>query len=249
MKTKPTEEQIAQRRAQWAEANPEEAARRAMKRKANQPAFDRENEENIKDVFLVDDLSDQEIADVKREMLDLWRYIYDRRHAYLRHRNLAAAGLSKAEKEKFKTFILHFEGVPGFSFETEQLLIEGLKYPEEDHDLANFCFKYLNDKYQKGAKPSPSLWLQLWSREFVPLDAVRLMMKHDNESGTYLRQPGFEEIFPMLVEKIRKHADREHERFLEATAADDSSASGRRARRHFFFTVLLSIYGGLKPIY
>lgn len=249
MKTKPTEEQIAQWRAQWAKSNPEEAARRAMKRKANQPPFDREKEENIEDVFLVDGLSEQEIAEVKREMLDLWRYLYDRRHAYLQHRNLAAAGLSKEEKEKFKTFILHFEGVPGFSFETEQLLIEGLKYPEENHELAKFSFKYLNDKYEKGVKPSPTLWMQLWSREFVPMDALRLMMKHDNERGTYLRQHGFEELFPMLVDKIRQHADREYERFLEATAANDGPASGRRARRHFFFTVLLAIYGGLKPIY
>ena len=248
MKTKPTEEQVAQMRAQWAKDYPEEAARRAMKRKANQPAFERDNEENIEDVTPVEDLTDQEIAEVKQEMLDLWRYLYDRRHAYLQHRNLASAGLSKKDKEKFKTFILHFEGVPGFSLETEQLLIEGLKYPEENHDLANFCFKYLDDKYQKGIAPSPSLWVQLWSRDFVPLDAVRLMMKHDNESGTYHRQKGFEEIFPLLVDKIQEHADKEQERLYEATRMNDGKSSGRRARRHFFFTVLLNTYGGSKPI-
>ena len=248
MKTKPTEEQVAQMRAEWAKNYPEEAARRARQRKVNQPAFERDDEENIEDVFPVETMSEQEIAEVKKDMLDLWRYMYNRRHDYLQHRNLARAALSNLYKQRFRTFILRFEGVPGFSFETEQLLIEGLKYPEADHDLANFCFKYLNEKYEKGAQPSSSLWIHLWSREFVPLDAVRLMMTYENESGTYHRKKIFEEIFPLLVDKIREHADKEQQRLNETVLMHDGSASGRRARRHFFFTVLLTIYGGIKPI-
>lgn len=231
------QKEIDARRAEWVKKNPEEAARREAKKhpKSDSPSFERDAMENALDA----PLSDQEVQKLKHEMMLLWQSMYNRRHEYLKHRDLSKAVIPEPTRELFKSYIRNYEGKPGFSMECDNLLIEGLKYPEADADLANFCFNYLDNKYSHGVKPSPGLWLQLWSRDFVPLDAVRLMMKHDRESGTYRRVQAFVELFPMLVDKIKAHCEKERQRLNEA----DDSNSGRRGRRLFFFTVLLHLYG------
>ena len=248
-KFKPTEDEIDYLRTQWRENYPEEAARRANKRKAGQPDFERDGEENTADAPVIT-MTEQESAEIKKEMLAFWHYIYNRRHEFLVHRNLEQAALTDEQKQQFKEYILRYEGIPGFSMETENLLIDGLKYPEKDNDLANFCYKYLADKYaKKGAEPSMALWIQLWNRDFVPLDAVRLMLRHDRESGTYSKRDNFVAVFPMLVNKIKKHRDKEELRLRMAQEEEAASAShsgvatGRRARRLFFFNILLRVYG------
>ena len=246
---KPTEEEIAYLRTQWREQNPGEAARRANKRKSGQPDFSRDADENTTDSPVVT-LTEQESAKIKKEMLEFWHYLYNRRHEYLVHRNLEDAALSDEQKKKFKEYILLYEGIPGFSMETECLLIDGLKYPEKDNDLANFSYEYLAAKYAKGAEPSKSMWIQLWNRDFVPLDAVRLMICHDRESGTYSKNDHFVAIFPMLVDKIKKHRNKEELRLKAAQQAEASHRSlssmaitGRRARRLYFIETLLRVYG------
>lgn len=247
-KFKPTEDQIDYLRTVWREKNPEEAARRARKRKSGQPDYERDEDENTTDAPVIT-MTEQESAEVRKEMLAFWHYLYDRRHEYLVHRNLEQAALTDEEKQQFKEYILRYEGISGFTMETENLLIDGLKYPEKDNDLANFCFKYLADKYAKGAEPSMAMWIQLWNRDFVPLDAVRLMLRHDIESGTYSKNNKFETVFPMLVNKIKKHRDKEELRLAAAREAEREHpgsggiATGRRARRLFFFNILLRVYG------
>lgn len=247
-KFKPTEEQVNYLRMLWRERHPEEAARRANKRKANQPDFARDRDENTADAPVVA-MSEQESAEIRKEMLAFWHYLYDRRHEYLVHRNLEQAALTDEEKQRFKEYILRYEGISGFTMETENLLIDGLKYPEKDNGLANFCFKYLSDKYAKGAEPSMAMWIQLWNRDFVPLDAVRLMIRHDVESGTYSKNGIFSDVFPMLINKIKKHRDKEELRLAAAQQAEKDSPAyngaivGRRARRLFFFDTLLHVYG------
>lgn len=248
-KFKPTEDEIDYLRTLWREWHPEEAARRASKRKSGQPDFGRDADETTADAPIVT-LTEQESVEIKKEMLEFWHYLYNRRHEYLVHRNLEAAALSDEQKKKFKEYILRYEGISGFSMETENLLIDGLKYPEKDNDLAKFSYEYLAAKYAKGAEPSMSMWIQLWNRDFVPLDAVRLMIRHDRESGTYSKNDSFVAVFPMLVNKIKKHRDMEELRLkaarqAEAVPGSSSGAeiTGRRARRLFFFNALLHVYG------
>ncbi len=244
-KFKPTAEQIEELRNQWKARHPKEFARREAKR--NPVSLDREEGENIEDVipfFLTD--SDKDA--VKKEMMDLWNYIYNRRHEYLIHRNLEQAALSEEEIEKFKEFILRYEGIPGFSLETENLLIDGLKYPEKDHNLAKFCFEYLEKRYEAGAEPSVSMWIQLWNRDFVPLDAIRLMIKHEGDTGRHAPVEAFREMMPLLVNKIRKHLKKEEERLalarkLEMQDPERTSQAGRRARRLYYFQTLLYTFG------
>ena len=227
-------------RTRWQADNPEEAARRRKnKNAAVLPSFERDVKENALDAIHPQSLSEQETVKIKKEMMSLWQLMYNRRHEYLEHRSLKLAAIDEEDKARFKSYILRYGGMHGFSMECNNLLIDGLKYPETDACLANLCFKYLDDKYSHGVKPSAGFWLQLWSREFVPLDAVRLMMKHDAETGTYRRVQGFVELFPMLVDKIKQHCERE--RHLLSIAED--SQAGRCARRLFFFTVLINLYG------
>ena len=242
---RPTAEQIEELRNQWRTRHPEEYARREAKR--NPVSLEREEGENIDDVIPVV-LTDSEKDAMKKEMMALWNYMFNRRHEYLVHRNLEQAALTEDEKARFKEYILRYEGVPGFSLETENLLIDGLKYPEKDHDLANFCFKYLEKKYDEGAEPSISMWIQMWNRDFVPLDAIRLMIKHDGDSGRHVAVEAFREMMPLLVNKIRKHLKREEERLalareLEIKSPERTSQSGRRARRLFYFQTLLYAFG------
>lgn len=248
MKRKLTPLEVDVLRSEWRKQHPEEAERRALKRKAHGDVgyheFDRLPDENITDAVPLEELSDVELAKVKKEMTELWRTMYDRRQEYLEHRDLAKAALTEEEKRRFKEYILRFEGVSGCSMETENLLIEGLKYPENDHDLADFCFKYLDTRYDHGEKPSVTLWLGIWSRSFVPLDAVRLMIRHDNETGTYHKRECFVEIWPLLVEKVIMHRSQEQERLTAAnTISNLSCTAGRRACRLFFFDILLYVFG------
>lgn len=245
-KFRPSGDQIDYLRTVWREKNPEEAARRIQKRKLSQPDFERDADENTSDAPVVT-LSDQDAARLKKEMMDLWHFIYNRRHEYLEHRNLEAAALSAEQKKQFKDYILHYEGIPGFTLETENLLIDGLKYPEKDNELANFCYNYLVKKYAKGCKPSETLWIQLWNRDFVPLDAVRLMIRHDNEAGTYSKNDIFTAMFPLLASKVKKHRDKEAVRLAAAQQEEKTSnvsgLAGRRARRLFFLNLLLQLFG------
>ena len=235
-------------RTEWRKQHPKEAARRDLKRHAKgdhgYPEFDRLPDENIIDTVPIEEMTEVDLAKVKKEMTELWRTIYDRRQEYLQHRDLAKAALTEEEKRRFKEYILRYEGIPGCSMETENLLIEGLKYPEDDHAIAEFCFRYLDAKYDHGAKPSDTLWLGIWSRSFVPLDAVRLMIRHDNEKGTYHKRECFVELWPVLVEKVIKHRAQEQER-LDATKQGGKLAdvAGRRACRLFFFDMLLYTFG------
>jgi hypothetical protein len=245
MKTKKfTPLEIDALRTKWRKEHPEEAERRAIKRKARGDVgyheFDRLPGENIDDAASIEELSDADLVKVKREMTELCRAMHDRRHDYLEHCDLTKAALSDEERRRFKEFILRYEGLMNCTLETENLLIEGLKYPEQDHDLAEFCFKYLDAKYNRGEKPSVTLWLGIWSRNFVPLDAVRLMIRHENETGSYHKRKCFDEIWPLLVEKVSRHRDQEKER-LEATGKGGkfSYATGRHACRLFFFDMLL----------
>jgi hypothetical protein len=242
MKRKPSLLEIDAMRTEWRKQHPEEAARREFKRKLRGDVgyheLEREPDENIIDLPPVESLSESELNEVKKEMTDLWRAMYDRRQEYLKSRDLLKAALTEDEKRRFKEYILRFEGDPGFSMETENLLIEGLRYPEAPHDIAEFCFKYLDTKYDRGEKPSSTLWLGIWSRSFVPLDAVRLMIRHDNERGTYHKRECFEKLWPLLEEHAIKHCDQAQKLVNEANDKQDDAA-GRRACRMFFFQVLI----------
>ena len=212
-KPKWTPEKVNEARTQWREQHPEAAAERDQKRQAT--SFEKKpDDENASDPFIVESLSDEQQELAKKKMILLCRKMHDRRHRYLQDRDLNKALLSKQEKEHFREYILHFDGVSGFSEETENLLIEGLKYPDTDKgNIPNFCFQYLDDRYAEGVKPSLMFWMNLWRKSFVPMDAVRLMVSHDPETGTYHPRECFRELWPTIKDNVVKHRDKERKLF------------------------------------
>ena len=220
-----TAAQIACRRALWAQQNPEEALRRLRKRMALTAEW-----ENVDD----DPRHLRYTGDKPKEnMLCLWCALRERRHKYLQDNDLANAALSDEEKQDFRFFILYYGENPDFVFETEQLLIEGLKYPEADHWLAKFCSKYLRKKYSRGAAPSITLWTQLWSRSFVPLDAVRIMMTCND--GIFKKtSKNFDDIFLLVKNDIIRHLQNEYSM---------NENKNKKSERIFYFTALFGLYG------
>lgn len=208
MAKKFTPPEVEALRQEWRRKNPREAEKRYLKK--NPPAKERLPDENIIDAVPISELSDTELSKVKKEMTDLWRTMYDRRHDWLQHHDLDEVAMSDSEKEQFREYILRYEGLEECSTETENLLIEGLKYPEKKADISAFCFKYLDAKYDT-EKPSSTLWLGIWSRNFVPLDAVRLMIRHDNNSGKYSCRECFKDVWPLIENKVLNHLERERQ--------------------------------------
>ena len=242
MKTKKTEEEIAALRAEWRKQHPEEAARRALKKKVKNDVGYYEFDQLLINIGpSVESMSEEDLAESKKEMATLWCAMYQRCQNYLKSGDLKEAELTQDEKRKFKEFILRFEGAEGFVTEVENLLIEGLKYPEEDHEVATFCFNYLDAKYRSGKEPSLTLWLGIWNRSYVPLDVVRLMMRNNPEKGTYNKRECFAGIWPLLREKVLQHRTQEERLFAEANRTDVKNA-GQFARRYAFLDILYYVF-------
>ena len=238
-----TPDQVNAARAAWREQHPEDAEKRAQKRKQRKepiyPELYREDMAESEDVA-PKQMSPAEVVKVKKEMTALYRQMYDKRQCYLDDGDLTKAELSKRQKAQFKEFILHFEGLREFSRETYSLLTEGLKYPEANKELAEFCFEYLDSEYKKGKAPSLTLWLQIWNRNFVPMKAVYLMLSWDRDRGTGYKRDCFVPLWPCLRQHVINARDGEQQQL--DTYREKNQIDGNTARRLIYFQLLIERY-------
>lgn len=96
--------------------------------------------------------------------------------AYLTDRKKEEVKLSAEELTKFATYI---DNYPWLSSKINQLLIVGLRYP--DTELNKIAEDYIG-KRRMGQNTDSVFWLTLWSdNDFVPLNAVRLMITEKDE--------------------------------------------------------------------
>ena len=233
-------------RAEWRRNNPEEAARRdAKKTAAEQKELEEAEKEQEEENLLLTALPKGEVAveAYRKKIKAVLDHITQKREEYVEFRDLAASKLSDDVKAAYVTFVSrNYNGsnqvIAGV---VNALVIEGLRYP--DKELNNFTFNFLKEREVE--KPNWALWIPLWGTEFVPLDAVRLMLKI--EDGGFRAIDAFKELVRIISSKILWHLDQEYKRLEWARKLPDSSIRsrevGRKAKRIFYFQTLLGAYG------
>lgn len=232
-------------RAEWRRNNPEEAARRdAKKTAAEQEKLQQAEKELEEENLMLSALPRGEAAveAYRKKIKAVLDHITQKREEYVQNRDLEASKLSEDVKNAFITFVSrNYDGsnqvIAGV---INALVIEGLRYP--DKELNNFTFNLLKEK--EAQKPNWALWIPLWGTEFVPLDAVRLMLKM--EDGGFRAIDTFRELVRIISSKILWHLEQEYKRLEWARKLPDRIRSrevGRKAKRIFYFQMLLGAYG------
>ncbi len=244
-----SEEELAFLRAEWRKRNPEEAARRDAKRQIapqEQEKLAAEQAE-LEEETIHFELPKTEAAleEYRKKIKSLWKSINTRREQYVIERDLEKAALSDEEKQQFIHFVSINYDSPNQSISAviNLLLIEGLRYP--DKELNKFTYNFLREREGVNNKISWALWVNLWDTEFVPLDAVRLML--DVRDGRFFPLARFQEVVKIIAPKILRHLEQEERRMEWARGIEDSTVRsrecGRKARRIFYFQALLCAYG------
>ena len=242
-----TEEEKKILRAEWRRRNPELAARRDAKRKAAEAAAKAEEEQEFaeENLFLSELPKDEaELEAYRKKIKALWESVIARREQYVIERDIEKTKLSDEEKADFVRYVRcnYNSANQAVAAIINLLLIEGLRYP--DKELNNFCYNFLREKESHG-EVSWSLWVNLWDTEFVPLDAVRLML--DIRDGRFYPLDRFKELIKIVSPKIQRHLEQEYRRLEWARGLEESPLRsrecGRKARRIFYFEALLGAYG------
>lgn len=237
-------------RAEWRRMHPEEASSRDAKRKlaAEEKARLEQEKEDFEQENLA--LSDPPKAEVsveeyRKKIKELWEFIGEKREQYVKDRNLEASKLSDEVKENFKYFVIknYDSSNQTIASVTSALLIEGLRYP--DKELNDFSYNFLREKENAENDICWSFWINLWDQEFVPLDAVRLML--DINDGRITALSRFRSLVDIISSKILRHLDLEYRRLEWSRSLEDPNIRtrevGRKSRRIFYFQALLGAYG------
>lgn len=125
---------------------------------------------------------------------------------YISERTTEICELSAQDKELFKKYILEYFRACRTAI--NQLLILGLRYP--DKELNQFCSGFVRDNKKNPPFVDYYFWGMLWEDEdFVPLDAVRLMLV--KKEDMYEIDPCFDaafirNIFPLFEAQRDKEA-------------------------------------------
>lgn len=107
--------------------------------------------------------------------------------------------LSEEQKRDFRYFVTNNYDIENqvLAAVTGALLVEGLRYP--DKELNDFSFNFLREKESAADSISWSFWICVWDQEFVPLDAVRLML--DINDGSFRALDRFRDLVKVISSK------------------------------------------------
>ncbi len=236
-------------RAQWRKNNPEKAAERDQKRakalEVNGVAEEKEQIEEENLLFSEQPRAEVAVEEYRKKIKALRDEINAKRRQYVCDRDLEASRLDDESKQSFKYFVTRGYDSPNQTIAAVvgALLIEGLRYP--DRQLNDFSYKFLREKETASQNISWSFWVNLWDRDFVPLDAVRLML--EMEDGHFKPLDRFKELVHVISAKMVRHLEQEYRRLEWAQALEDEVVRrkevARKSRRIFYFQALLGAYG------
>lgn len=125
---------------------------------------------------------------------------------YISERTTQICQLSALDKEQFKKFVSEYSRACRAA--VNRLLILGLRYP--DKELNQFCSNFIQDNKKNPPYIDYYFWGMLWEDEdFVPLDAVRLMLV--KKEDMYEIDPCFDaafirNVFPLFEAQRDKEA-------------------------------------------
>lgn len=237
-------------RAEWRKQHPEEAARRDAKRKLaeeEKAKLRQEKEDFEQENLALSEPPKEEVSieEYRKKIKELWDFISGKREQYVKDRDLEASALSDEVKEKFRYFVTrnYDSSNQVLAAVTGALLVEGLRYP--DKELNNFSYNFLREKESADNDISWSFWISVWDQEFVPLDAVRLML--DINNGSFRALDRFRDLVKIISGKIVRHLEQEYRRLKWSRSLEDpdirSRECGRKSKRIFYFQALLGAYG------
>ncbi len=245
MARKFTQEEKEILRMEWRRRNPEEAARReAKKNAAEQERLRKENEEIEQENYCFSALPRDEkaVEAYRKKISGLLEHITLKREQYVQDRNLEASRLSNDVRKDFIAYVSrnydgHNQAIAGVIC---ALLVEGLRYP--DKELNSFSFNFLKDREIEN--PNWILWISIWSMEFVPLDAVRLMLKMEN--GSFQAIDTFRDLMRIVAPKVLWHLEQEYKRLEWSKKIDDpvirEREIARKTKRISYFKALIKAY-------
>ncbi len=237
-------------RAEWRRMHPEEAARRDAKRnlaKEEKAKLQQEKEDFEQENLVLSEPPKEELSveEYRKRIHALWEDVRQKREQYVKERVLADTVLTEEQKRDFRYFVTNNYDIENqvLAAVTSALLVEGLRYP--DKELNDFSFNFLREKESAENDISWSFWIQVWDQEFVPLDAVRLML--DIDDGKFRALDRFRGLVDIISSKILRHLDQEYHRLEWSRSLEDPNIRtrevGRKCRRIFYFQVLLGAYG------
>lgn len=239
----------------WQETDPEQNAAKtgdfpaeefsAAKKAVNEAEAREHVEENFP---FFPQISEQERAaqTCQEEIRKFADYINGKCERYVENRDLEMAMLSAGEDNAFRKIVVfgYRPGASNFELQAivEGMLIDGLRYP--DKKINDFCVDFLKREQEKTV--SWTLWMNLWSRPFVPADAVRLMM-FSEDGIDFSRNSQFNELTHVLAGKIHRHLENEYRRLEEAEKIAVPyiriKEMSRKQRRIRLFKTLIQVYG------
>ena len=162
------------------------------------------------------------------------RELRDKRKAYLVERDINKAYLSESE---IQYFIDNFKLYSEFEFYIQNTLIEMLKYPNPALSVA--AEKFINEN-MNSSLASLSLWMNMFARQFLPNNALRLLAKHSK----VLKENGGNILFPKF---LNEHLANERKRLVDAKKIENSELKEKQIKRVqeriTLFENLLEIYG------
>ncbi len=236
-------------RAEWRKKHPQEAARRDAKRKlaeSEKISLQQEKEDFEEENLIFSEYSKEEISieEYRKKIHNLWEYIHNKREQYVKDRVLENTLLSEEQKRDFRYFVIKNYDVDNQTLAavTAALLVEGLRYP--DKELNAFSFNFLRERESATDSISWSFWICVWDQDFVPLDAVRLMLEVDD--GRFYPLARFRDFVNVIAAKMVRHLEQEYRRLEWSYSIQDpavrSRETGRKSRRIFYFQALLGAY-------
>lgn len=162
------------------------------------------------------------------------RELRDKRKAYLEERDINKAYLSESEIQYFINVLKLYSE---FEFQVQKILIEMLKYPIPE--LSITAEKFINENMANTSLSSLSLWINMFTRQFLPNNALRLLIKHYK----VLRENGGKLIFP---KPLNEHLENEKKRMVQAKRIEDEVLKNKQIsrvqERIDLFNKLLELY-------
>lgn len=167
---------------------------------------------------------------IVKDIDNFFDFLHDKRHVYVKNRDLEQSELSKEEIKQ----ALYFMNLWGDDYEgsVNKVLAEMLKYPEPklNHPSFEFISKLLkNDLMGMG------FWVYVWGQGFVPNDILELMdEEHDSSKhgktgyATVLRKMCAHIVLP---HDMKRHLRWEIERLEEAKKITDTDAREKQIAR------------------
>ncbi len=154
---------------------------------------------------------------------------------YVTYRNIEA---SKLEPETIKRFCSLVENnCYAYPKTVNNLLILGLRYPDSSKELNHFCTKWIAEHKMH----SYEFWYQLWQDpDFVPLDAVRLMLDGNHQLKLKFSALLIKNLIP-LIENQRDKEQKRLEWSENLSGIEREKHVSRKSERLEAFNELLSV--------